>query len=94
MFDVLTIAPEAASHAVIQSAIYRCSSDLGLTFRALGDGTHIYSSRELTTQELEELLRHVNDYSLRELVFERTQNYRDAILGAALIRLTSQQDDL
>ena len=94
MFDVLTIATEAASRSAIQSAIYRLSSDLGLTFKSEHDGNHIYCSRELTAQELDELLRHINDYSLREIVFHRTQDYRDAILGAALIRLTSQQDNL
>ena len=94
MIDVLTVAIEAASHSALQSAIYRCSADLALTFKRELDGNHIYSSRALTIQELEELLRHINDYSLREIVFQRTQNYRDAILGAALIRLTSQQEDL
>jgi len=94
MFDVLTVSHEATSNSALQGALYRCSAHLGLTFKSEADGHHIYSSRELTTQELDELLRNINDYSLREIVFERTQDYRNAILGAALIRLTSQQVDL
>ena len=94
MYDVLAIQQEVASLTAVQSAIYRCSASLGLMIRVDEGMFHILSTREIEDDELDELLRHINDYQLREVIFGRTQKYRDAILGAALIRLTSQQDEL
>jgi His-Xaa-Ser system protein HxsD len=94
MLDVITIDKEAASLTAIQKAIYRSSGDLGLTVSSDVEGHHILSSRELTLVELNTLLRDVNDYALREIIAEETRVYRDAILGAALIRVTSQQNEL
>lgn len=94
MYDVLAIQQEVASLTAVQSAIYRCSASLGLMIRVDEGMFHVLSTREIEDDELDELLRHINDYQLREVIFGRTQKYRDAILGAALIRLTSQQDEL
>jgi His-Xaa-Ser system protein HxsD len=94
MYDVLAIQREVVSLNAVQSAVYRCSATLGLMIRVDEEMIHVLSTRKIEDDEVDALLRHINDYQLREVVFGRTQKYRDAILGAALIRLTSQQDEL
>lgn len=94
MLDVITIGKDTASNTAIRKAIYRSSGDLGLTVISDVDGHRILSTRELTLNELNTLLRDINDYALREIIAEETRVYRDAILGAALIRITSQQNEL
>jgi His-Xaa-Ser system protein HxsD len=94
MLDVITIAKDTASNTAIQKAIYRSSGELGLTVVSDAHGHRISSTRELSLIELNTLLRDINDYALREIIAEETRVYRDAILGAALIRVTSQQNEL
>ena len=66
MYDVLAIQQEVASLTAVQSAIYRCSASLGLMIRVDEGMFHILSTREIEDDELDELLRHINDYQLRE----------------------------
>lgn len=56
--------------------------------------SYIVESTEVVGDDSMKLfLRHINDYQLREIVSEKTANMRDAILGAALLRLTEPEGD-
>lgn len=88
MFEALVIQAQVASVTAVQKAVYRCSADLGLLVRVDDDCIKVNSTRELTADEKDVLLRHVNDYALREKIANETEDYRNAILAAALLRLS------
>ena len=93
MFEALSIQAQVASVTAVQKAVYRCSADLGLLVLVDKGCIKILSTRELTIEETDILLRHVNDYALREKIANETEEYRNAILAAALLRLYDHKSE-
>ena len=91
--EVLRLDARITSVSAVRMGIYRLSADMGLTCRLDGDEIVIESIREVEQSEVLLLLRHINDYQLRETIGERTSAIRDAILAAALLRITEQRED-
>lgn len=93
MREVVRVDASVTSLIALRSAMYRMSGDLGLACRQDGDCFVIESIESLDDDTTTLLLRHINDYQLREMVSERTAGMRDAILGAALLRLAEPEKD-
>lgn len=93
MYEVVRAGCDVTSITAIRSAIYRMSGELGLICRKDGESYVVESTEQVDGETLKLFLRHLNDYQLRETILERTGVMRDAILGAALMRLTESEDD-
>ena len=68
--------------------MYRMSAHQGLICRLEGNDIVIESQGPIDESEIQKLMRHVNDYELRETISRETAAVRDAVLAAALIRIT------
>lgn len=93
MHEVVRVDANVTSLTALRNAIYRMSGELGLACRQDDDSYVIESVVPTDDETTSLLLRHINDYQLRELVSERTAGLRDAILGAALLRLAEPEED-
>lgn len=93
MHEVVRVDANVTSLTALRNAIYRMSGELGLACRQDDDSYVIESVVPTDDETTSLLLRHINDYQLRELVSERTAGLRDAILGAALLRLAEPEAD-
>ena len=93
MHELIRIDSSITSLTALRNAMYRMSGDLGLVCR-MEANSYIVESTEIVGDDAMKLfLRHINDYQLREIVSEKTTDMRDAILGAALLRLTEHEGD-
>ena len=92
MQTVLKLDPRAASVTAVQKAIYRMSGRIPLTFLSRPDEICLLANRTLSSDEELELLRHINDYTLRETITRETEGFRDAVLGVALMRIIDQSE--
>lgn len=88
MIEVVRLDAASVSLSSVQSALYRMSGNHGLMCRVEEREIVVLGTRMMSEDELSILLRHVNDYVLREDIELRTEKMRDAILGAALIKVT------
>lgn len=73
--------------------MYRMSGDFGLACRREGGVYVVESTVEIGEDATRQFLKHINDYQLREIVSSRTADLRDAILAAALLRVTEARDE-
>ena len=90
--DVLRLDSRITSVFAVRMGIYRMSAVLGLACRLDGDDIVVESMHVPEQSQVSLLLRHINDYQLRETIGEKTAPVRDAILAAALLRITEQRD--
>ena len=93
MHEVIRVDGSVTSLTALRSAMYRMSGDFGLACRRDGDVYVVESTVEIGEDATREFLRHINDYQLREIVSSQTADLRDAILGAALLRITEAGDE-
>ena len=77
----------------VRKAIYRFGGGEGFSCRLIDDDIVIHALNPVSEETLALLFRHVNDYELRKIVTAQTLNIRDAVLGAALLRVAEQRDD-
>ena len=94
MVELIQLDAKITSITAVRLAIYRLSTNLGLMCRLDGDQIVVESLVPVDDRDLALLMRHINDYQLREIIGQRTSSMRDAILAVALIRITEQRDDL
>ncbi|MBU6174394.1 MAG: hypothetical protein KGQ60_11350 [Planctomycetes bacterium] len=88
LIEVVRLDTASVSLSSVQSALYRMSGNHGLMCRVEKKEIVVLGTKMMNEDELSILLRHVNDYVLRENIELRTGKMRDAILGAALIKVT------
>ena len=93
MYEVIRVNTSVTSLTAVRSAMYRMSGDYGLVCRSDGDSLVVESTVVLNEDATALFLRHLNDYQLREIVSNQTAHVRDAILGAALLRLAESEGD-
>ena len=93
MVELIQLDARITSITAVRLAMYRLSTNLGLVCRLDGDQIIVESHAPLNDTDLALLMRHVNDYQLREIIGQRTSPMRDAILAVALLRVTEQRDD-
>ena len=92
MIEVVRFDSRVTSLSSVRKGIYRMSGTLGLICREDGSDFVVESNAELNQLEIVTLMRHVNDYQLRESISQETAAIRDAVLAAALIRITREHD--
>ncbi|NDA80923.1 MAG: hypothetical protein EBX92_07390 [Actinobacteria bacterium] len=93
MYEVIRVDGSVTSLTALRSAMYRMSGEFSLICRRDGDSYVVESTVEIGENAIRDLLRHINDYQLREIVSRQTAVMRDAILGAALLRLAESGDE-
>jgi len=93
MHELIRIDSSITSITALRNAMYRMSGDLGLVCRKEAESYVVESNEIVGDDSMKLFLRHINDYQLREIVSEQTADMRDAILGAALLRLTEPEGD-
>ena len=91
MFEIVRFDSKITSVTSVRNAMYRMSARHGLICRLDGDEIVVESHAQLDEAEILTLTRHVNDYQLREIIKQETASVRDAVLAAALIRITETQ---
>lgn len=93
MVELIQLDARITSITAVRLAIYRLSTNLGLVCRLDGDQIIVESLAPVDDTDLALLMRHINDYQLREIIGQRTASMRDAILAVALHRITEQREE-